>query len=81
MGTKKLEYWQRDSYLKKKALAKTDIQKSVLRQGIDIGRKQTLEEVRKDLVHYEFEFSGASQEWIALYGFRKKLEQKIKEAK
>jgi len=32
----------------KKALAKTDIQKSVLRQGIDIGRKQTLEEVLKE---------------------------------
>jgi len=49
-------------------------------QEINETRKQTLEEVRKDLVHYEFEFSGASQEWIALYGFRKKLEHKIKEA-
>jgi putative hemolysin len=58
MGTKKLEYWQRDSYLKKGALAKTDIQKSVLRQGIDIGRKQTYEEVLKEIKKYKLFWKG-----------------------
>jgi len=74
MGTKKLEYWQRDNYLNKKALAKTDIQKSVLRQGIDIGRKQTLKEVLE-------QYRKVNNTWGFVLDFDRWLEQKIKEPK